>query len=277
MLAERESPSSTARAKIASARSGVALQQIRHPSAWSIVARYGLAGLSPSQGELGVAAHLRHAVAAQQGAQVGERGPPSCSRRPACRWRSPRSAAAAQRSVSPDGRRGEDQRPVHGDRRVALDQFVRLEPLHPAQHGVGAPARPHGVGELQDEAGDPVGVAGGLGVVDGDLGLAVRLVPRRRPAVQVAATISGSRRRSSDMQQLSEQRGGSGTTRADGRAGRPAGCGAPAARARGPIRSSRPSASQSGPHMRSRIDVRVRKVPRRSTPGRGAPSAGSRP
>jgi hypothetical protein len=69
------------------------------------------------------------------------------------------------------GHRPADQRleqgSEHGHRRVAVDQPLVLEPGQPAASGVD-PAG--GVGRLdqrRDQPGHPVGVPGGLGVVDG--------------------------------------------------------------------------------------------------------------
>ena len=143
-----------------------------------------------------------------------------------------RSAAAAQRSVLA-GRPGQGvhQRPVHGDRREAFEQAIGLEPLHPAHHGGAPPTRPDRVGQLQHEAGDPICIAGLLGVLDGGLRLAVRLAPRGRPQVQLS-DVGGFAPPQLRQQQLTEQRGDSGTTRDDGRAARPTGCGSPVVRAR---------------------------------------------
>ena len=77
---------------------------------------------------------------------------------------------------------------MHGDRRVVLDQPVRLEPVHPAQHGVRASAGPDRVGDLQDEPGDTIGVAGALGVVDRVLRRPVGLEPCRRAHVELAGS-----------------------------------------------------------------------------------------
>jgi hypothetical protein len=74
---------------------------------------------------------------------------------------------------------------VHGDAGIVLDQALVLEPRHPAQDGVGAASGPDGIGEGQDQPGDRVGVAGGLGMLDGDLGQAVGLAPRPRPPVEL--------------------------------------------------------------------------------------------
>ena len=95
------------------------------------------------------------------------------------------SAASAQRV-----RRGrvavdrELQRPGDRDPRVALDQVVGLEPLHPPPDGVGASTRHNGVADLQHEARHRVGVTGGLGMVDCRLREPVRFVPHGGSAVE---------------------------------------------------------------------------------------------
>jgi hypothetical protein len=73
---------------------------------------------------------------------------------------------------------------VHGDRRIALDQVPGLEPLHPAQDGVHPAARPDGLHDAEDQLRDPVAVAGGLGVVDGQLGQLVVFAPGGRAGVE---------------------------------------------------------------------------------------------
>ena len=177
--------SSTARTKSESACSGSPSIKYDTPSAWSIVARYGLAALSPCQRELGVAPHLGEPVAAQEDAQVGERGlgRVPIGERP-CDWRSFCRDRPALRVTGSAGE-GEHQRPVHGDRREVLDLAVGLEPLHPAQDGVGTATRPDRVGQLEDEAGDSFGIARGLGVLDRGLRHAVVLVPLGGPQVEL--------------------------------------------------------------------------------------------
>ncbi len=66
-----------------------------------------------------------------------------------------------------------------------LDEVVGLEPLHPAPDGVVSSTRPNGIAELHQEARRRVGVAGGLGVVEGVLGHPVRLAPRRGAEVKL--------------------------------------------------------------------------------------------
>ena len=74
---------------------------------------------------------------------------------------------------------------MHGDRRIPLHRLLTLEPLHPSQDGVDAAAGPHRLHHLQDQPRHLVGVAGGLGVVDGRLLQPVGLAPGRGPPVQL--------------------------------------------------------------------------------------------
>ena len=186
------------------------------------------------------------------------------------------SAAAAQRSVPP-GRPvdREHQRTVHGDPRVALDQVVRLEPLHPAQDGVGTSTRPDGVGDLQHEARHRVGIAGGLGVVDRGLRHPVRLAPRRGAAVELGDDL---RLASPQLRQRAAlgTGGGTGTTPGVGRAGPPAGCGAPTARGARSIPWRRGRRRRADRTSGRGSTCGSGTMPPRTTPGRGSPSAGSR-
>ena len=74
---------------------------------------------------------------------------------------------------------------MHGDGAVVVRGGLALEPLHPPQHGVDAPAGPHRLHDVEDQAGHPVAVAGGLGVVDGRLRQAVGLAPRGRSTLEL--------------------------------------------------------------------------------------------
>ena len=163
----------------------VALQQVGNAPGVHHGRPVGAGGAEAVQGELRVAAHGGHAVTAEErpevghvarhGAAVGQpaggRGRPLGRRRPAL-------------GLGRPAEQGEDERAVHGDRRVPLDQAALLEPLHPAQHRVHAAARPDRLHHLQDQPRDQVGVAGGLGVVDGQLGQVVGLAPGGRADVE---------------------------------------------------------------------------------------------
>jgi hypothetical protein len=54
----------------------------------------------------------------------------------------------------------------HGHRRVASEQPLVLEPAEPASGGVDPSGAVGGQGQRPDQPGDPVGIPGGLGVVD---------------------------------------------------------------------------------------------------------------
>ena len=94
-------------------------------------------------------------------------------------------AAAAHRSVSP-GRptSANSSAPCAATLGVLLDEAVRLEPLHPAQHGVGAPAGPDGAGDLQHEAGRHDRRRRPPGHGRWRPRVPVRLAPCRRPEVE---------------------------------------------------------------------------------------------
>src|SRR5215204_1941834 len=59
-----------------------------------------------------------------------------------------------------------DQSAVYGDVRVAIDEVVGGEPLHPPQYRVQAAAGPRRVGKLQHQSNDPIDVTRLLGVDD---------------------------------------------------------------------------------------------------------------
>ena len=146
-LPEREA-SSTARANSASARSASPSSRYDKPLTWSMVARYGLAALRPvsaSSASRRISSMPSRHSRARRYASVASVVFPSAS----VPVGSARSAAAAHRSVAcgSAGQR-EHEGPVHGDRRMTLEQVVRLEPLHPAHHGVATPARPDRIGYL---------------------------------------------------------------------------------------------------------------------------------
>jgi hypothetical protein len=70
----------------------------------------------------------------------------------------------------------------HGNQGMSVDQPLLLEP--PAG-GLGASAGVGGDREAFDQPGDPVGVSGGLGMVDGQLWQAVDLAPGCRPGLEL--------------------------------------------------------------------------------------------
>jgi hypothetical protein len=65
-----------------------------------------------------------------------------------------------------------------------FDQTLVLEPRQPSEDGVDPPAGVGGDHQAGDQPGHPVGVAGGLGMVDGQLRQPVGLTPGRCPGVQ---------------------------------------------------------------------------------------------
>ena len=214
-------------------------------------------GAEPAPGDLRVAPHGVDAIAAQEcpevrdgaldGVAVGEqsagrralggRSPPLGVRRPAHQRR--------------------HQGAVDGDPRVALDQALGLEPLHPAHDGVGPPTRPRRVRQLQDQATHAVGVSAGLRVLDGDLRPAVGLVPRCGPEVQLGDEL-GLAPPELRRQQLAEETVVAVPVPVPVERDHqqvPAFQLVPATA----LDRVRPSvASHSGPHIRSRIEVRVR-------------------
>ena len=68
---------------------------------------------------------------------------------------------------------------------IVANRWPLFQPLHPALDCVDPPARPHRIHQIQHEPGNSFGVARGLGMIDGGLGHAVRLIPNRRPRVQL--------------------------------------------------------------------------------------------
>ena len=150
---------------------------------YSMVDRYGLNGLRPSQAVC-VAPHLLDAVAAQDRAQVGQVARHGAAIGQPARGGGPLGRCRPAFGPGRPAEQGEDQRPVHGHGRVPLDQLPLLEPLHPSQDRVHATARPHGLHHLHDQPRDVVAVAGLLRVVNGQLTKAVGLEPGGRPKVE---------------------------------------------------------------------------------------------
>ena len=255
-LPEREALS-TAWANSASARSASPSSRYDKPITWSMVARYGLAAPRPASASSAsrriCSTPSRHS-SARRYATVASIVFPS-ARVPVC------SAALGGRRP-PLGGRGssgqpEHEGPVHSDRRMPLEQVVRLEPSHPAHHGVDTPTRPDGIGDLQHQIGNPFVVARAWACVDRHLRHAVRLVPQRRPAggaadrsaVPASSSSVSSSSRNIVWRRYHWRRRSSGTT----------------SRFRRSSSSSMSldavvptTASHSGPHMRSRIEDRVR-------------------
>jgi hypothetical protein len=77
------------------------------------------------------------------------------------------------------------QRPLHGDQRIPFDQPLLLEPGEPPAGGLGASAGVGGEREARDQPGGPIGVPGGLGMVDGQLRQTVGFAPRGRPSLEL--------------------------------------------------------------------------------------------
>ena len=67
----------------------------------------------------------------------------------------------------------------------AVDQPLLVEPPNPAAGGVDAPGGVGGSRQAGDQAGDPVGVTGGLGMVNGGLRQPVGLAPQRRAGMEL--------------------------------------------------------------------------------------------
>ena len=93
---------------------------------------------------------------------------------------------------------------MDGDRAIVLRRCCVLEPFHPAQHRLDAPASPDGLCQVQDQAGHLVVVASRLGMLDRGLRYSVRLVPRGRPDVKILDQV-GLAPPEFGLQQLSEQ------------------------------------------------------------------------
>ena len=195
---------STAWARIGSARSGSPSSRWETPSVWSMVARYGLAGLSPSKAVWASRRISRDTAAAQQGPQVGQLAAIVSPSGSVAGGRIPFGGGRPTFRLARPAEQGEDQRTVDGDGRVVLDPRPVLQPLHPAQHRVDPATGPHRLHQVQDQPGDLLRVARGLGVFDGRLRHGVRLVPLRRPGVQPGNDV---RLASAELgvQQLSEQ------------------------------------------------------------------------
>ena len=138
------------------------------------------------QSDARIAPHLGGTITTEERPQVGQGGLDGVP----VRERAGRGGRFGRGRPPLRGARPPDQRmhqrAVHCDRREALDQAVRLEPLHPAQDGVRASTGPHRAGVLQHEAGDHVGVVPRLGMVDGGLRHVVRLAPRGGAVVERA-------------------------------------------------------------------------------------------
>ena len=166
------------------------------------------------------------------------------------------SAASAQRSVG--GRPSVDrelQRPGDGDPRVALDQVVGLEPLHPAPDGVGASTRPSRGCRSAPRGAPPCRrrrrPGRGRWLLSGNPFASHHAAARRWSSGIDLGLTSPQLRHAAARGTV----GGSGTTHGDGSSGTTSRL----------LRSNRSrmradpvtptTASQSGPHMRSRIDV----------------------
>jgi hypothetical protein len=162
---------------------GLAVQQVADPLHEQRRGPPGAVGGQPRPGGGGVGPHPGHAVVAQQGLQQGHGGVQG-----GVGWR--RRTAALGRGRPPLGGGGAatqrlQLRPEHGQMRVTVDQAPVLEPAEPAAHRLHPPAGVGGEGQGDDQAGDPVGVPGGLAVVDGQLGQALGLIPVGGPPVEL--------------------------------------------------------------------------------------------
>ena len=211
----------------------------------------------PVPGDPRIAPHLGDAVTAQDRAQVGQR-----ALHRAAVGQDPRRGGAFRRGGPALGlarlaEQREDQRAVHGDRAEVLGRRHVPEPLHPAQHGLDAPAGPDGLLRAPGPGGPP-------GRSPRPPGRARSRSPAsrsprttrppgnadRRPGRAPAAAVPPAAAPGAG--------GGSGTTRGGGRAGRPGGCWLSSRSRTRPDPFSPRIASHSGPHIRSRTDVRVR-------------------
>ena len=79
-----------------------------------------------------------------------------------------------------------------------------LEPLEPAAGGLHAPAGVGGKRQAFDQPGDPIGVSGRLGMVNGQLQQSVGFAPCRRPDMQLLGLL-GLGRPALGAKQLAEQ------------------------------------------------------------------------
>jgi hypothetical protein len=198
---------------------GLAVQEIGDPleeqGRRAPPACWGQAG----HGDFGVGSHPAHAVAAQQG--PGQRHPAFGGA--AIGKRHHPCAMLGGRHPTLGARRFAQQRldkgPEHGDLQMTFDNSPVLKPLEPVADGVDPPPRIGRNRHGGDQPGGPVGVAGGLGMVDGQLRQPVGLAPGGRPDVQLRDQLGRSSVRSDPL-------------------------------------ASR-TASHSGPHMRSSTAVRV--------------------
>ncbi len=128
--------------------------------------------------QLGVPSHLTHTVATQKSAQLGLPGVERAAVRERSRDRRPfthgRPALGRGRLAHDRSEHGAEDR----DRWIPFDQPAVVEPLEPTIDRLEAAPGIRGQRTGGDQAGDPVGVAPRLGVGDGHLREAVRLVPR---------------------------------------------------------------------------------------------------
>ena len=174
------------------------------PSVYSIVARYGLAGLSPSQAICASRRISSTPSRHKDRAQVGQRAFHRASVRENSRGGRTFGGGGPALGLARPAEQREDQRAVHGDRAVVLGRRDVPEPLHPAQHRLDAPAGPDGLLQLQDQPGHPVVVPGRLGMLDRGLRHGVRLEPRSRPEMEIRDQI-GLPPPEFRLQQLPEQ------------------------------------------------------------------------
>ena len=252
----RRVASSTARAKNASAGSVSPSSRWERPSTLDHVAAERTGRAESMQGDLGVASHRLGPVAAQVRPHVGHH---ALDRAPVRRalLRRDRLRCSAQRSVAVGPVDRELQRPADGDPRMPLDQFMSLEPLHPAPDGVVSSTSPR-----RDCRAAPRGAPPcrrrrrpGRGRGRSPASRSPRTTPRRGGGAGIS---SGSPRRSSDASssrnnwwyRYHSRRRSSGTTSRLRRCNR-------SRNSADPVTPT--TASQSGPHIRSRIDVCVRK------------------
>jgi hypothetical protein len=136
------------------------------------------------QSGLGVGPHPVHAIAAQQRPQQRQEALTGAAirQRPGSRPVFGRIRPAFGRHRLTD--QGLQPGPEHGHRPVASQQPLVLEPAKPAAGGIHPPGAVGGQGQPPDQPGDPIGVPGGLGMVDRRLRQPVGLAPGGRPGVQ---------------------------------------------------------------------------------------------